>query len=151
MKITEIILDKIADSWLYEMAMYQREAKTFVQSLSPRIVQHLVKILVTESKTNHRKWAKEINMWLRDIQEIHLKPSGKTVSADTIFRWLTTDAPHQYDEMYVQRFVKTLARDYPNDPLKPENSTVINDVLNILKRVSHDIEHKKFNSIVDYL
>ena len=153
MKITEMLLDKIIDSTLFEMASSRKDAKRLITGLSPQIFGHLIKLFVFNSINNRSGWIKEINSWLNDIDDIYLKPSNKKPDWQTIYNWMIFDSAPHYTALYIDNKVKKLIATTFSDAsvhdYDPE--TVLNHILKILEQVTKDIADDKFITLENYL
>ena len=154
MKISDIILDHIGSTSLFEMARSRADAKDIITSVSPQIFTHLVKLFVFNSPESKNHWIKEINGWLDQIDDIYLKPSNKKPDWQTVYNWLVFDSSPHYDEDYIDGKVKKWkATDYKNVQLYDyDASLVLNQVLKIIELATKDIAvPNKFTTVREYL
>lgn len=153
MRIFDIIIDKLNETALFEMARNRAEAKSIVTNLSPEIFDHLLKLFVFSSPENKQGWIKELNAWLNKIDKIYLKPGSKKLDTQTLYNWLVFDSSPHYSENYVNSVVRKLkATNFKNVPIYDYDSTqVLNQILKILNDVSNDISNDIFTTIENYL
>ena len=154
MKLAEVILDKIADSQLFEMARSRKDAKTLITGLSAPIITHLVKLFVFNSPENKNHWIKEIDSWLNQIDDIYLKPTNKKPDWQTIYNWIVFDGSPHYDVDYVEGKVrKWINQDYMGvEVYDYDADLVLNQIFKIIENVAKDIEvPNTFVSIKEYL
>jgi len=152
MKIRELLLDKLSNSTLFEMAYERRKAKDTVTDLSPQIFDHLLKLFVFESPDTVNHWTQEINSFLNKINRIYLKPNKTKPDAVTLYTWIVDDSAPYYSVEYIKNTVDILTaqkynavkvRDY--DP-----EWVLNKILSIMQLACKDIALNKFRTITDY-
>ncbi len=154
MKINELLLDKIASTKLFEMARSRKDAKDLITSLSPQIINHIIKLFLFDSAENKRYWIKEIDSWLNQVDDVYLKPSNKKPDNQTIYNWFIFDSSPHYDVEYIDGKVKKwVSTEYKNFQVHDyDTEFVLNQILKIIKQVSRDISvPNKFISINDYL
>jgi len=152
MKWQEFVLDKIAETKLFEMASHRSDAKKIVKSLSPNIIKHMIKIFVFESPTNTNHWSNEIDVWLNRIDEIGLKKSG-SIDKNTLYNWLILDSEPHYDGAYVSKVVRKMTKvEYPDIKVRNfDPDEIASTVIGILTRVCSDIANDEFVTIKYYL
>lgn len=152
MKLFEIMLDKLNETALFEMAFERKKAKAKVVGLSPQIFRHLAKMLILNSPDDFKHWAGEVNGWMRDIQETTLKGNNKRIDKDTLYQWLVFESAPTYDETYIQTLKMYWEDDYPDALVLPhDESAVIVRMLTIIKNACADSEQGKFSKIEKYL
>ena len=154
MRLVDIVLDRVGESYIFEMARSRKEAKTLITGLSSPVVQHLIKLFVFNSPVNKAHWIKEINQWLNQIDDIYLKPSNKKPDWQTIYNWMVYDSSPHYSAEYIDgRVQKWLGGDYQGIQVYDYDAElVLNQILRILERVAKDISiPNKFRSITEYL
>lgn len=153
MRIRELLLDKISESRLFEMAKSRRDAKDKITSLSPQLFDHLIKLFVFNSPENKQHWITEINTWLWQIDKVKLKPDNKKPNWQTQYNWIVFDSDPHYNRQYVDVTVdKMIKRSYHSVKLYDYDSeNVLNNILSILLQVCKDIENDQFIKIEDYL
>jgi len=154
MRITEIILDKLANTKLFEMARSRKDAKDIVTSLSPQIFVHLLKLFVFDSKENKNHWVIEIDGWLNQIDNIYLKPSNKKPDWQTIYNWLIFDSSPYYNSEFLNGCVRKMKlTNYKNVvEYDYDADVVLNQILKIIEQVSKDLATpNKFITITDYM
>jgi hypothetical protein len=153
MKIFDVILDRLNETALFEMAYNRRKAQDMVTDLSPEIFDHLLKMFVFSSPENKQGWIGELNAWLSKINKIYLKPYSKKLDANTLYNWLIFDSAPHYSEQYVNSVIRKLqATTFKNIPVYDYDSTqVLNEILKILNNVSKDISNNTFTTIEHYL
>jgi hypothetical protein len=153
MKIFDIILDRLNETTLFEMARSRAQAKDIVTDLSSEIVDHLIKLFVFNSPQNKQGWITEINAWLDKIDNIYLKPNAKKIDSTTLYNWLVFDSSPHYSGNYISsRVQKMLATSYKNVPVYDyDPDHVMKQILNILSNVCKSIGNDTFTSIENYV
>jgi hypothetical protein len=153
MKIFDIILDRLNETTLFEMARSRAQAKDMVTDLSSEIVDHLIKLFVFNSPQDKQGWITEINAWLDRIDNIYLKPNAKKIDSTTLYNWLVFDSSPHYSGNYVSsRVKKLLATTYKNVSVYDYDSNhVMQQILNVLNNVCKSIGHDTFTTIENYL
>lgn len=69
MWISEIILDKLNETALFEMAFDRKEAIRKFQNLDFQIKKHLLKIVAFKDGENYHHHCHELNNWLDDLND----------------------------------------------------------------------------------
>lgn len=88
MKITDIVVDWLNDTPLFEMAHQRKRAIEIVTNYQHQIASHIVKCLYYDVSPETKKhWMAEINAWLGKINAIKLK-NGKKLSGDVYYNIL---------------------------------------------------------------
>lgn len=154
MKLSEIILDKIADTKLFEMARSRKDAKTITTGLSAPIIQHLIKLFVFNSPENKQHWIKEIDSWITQIDDIYLKPSNKKPDWQTLYDWIVFDGSPHYDADYLNgRVRKWVNHDYSGvEVYDYDADLVLSQIFKIIENLTKDIAiPNKFISIKEFL
>lgn len=153
MKICELLLDKLNNTKLFEMAHDRQKAKDIVTDLSPQIFDHLLKIFIFESPDTINHWQQEINGFLNKINRIYLKPNKSKPDASTLYTWIVDDSAPYYSVGYIENTIRILVRQQHNN-VKVRDfdpNWVLNKILSIIQLVCKDIAVGKFESIEDYL
>lgn len=152
MKLFEIMLDKLSETALFEMAFSRKQAKDKVIDLSPQIFEHIIKVLVLDSPDDVPHWLGEIDGWIGSIQKILLKSNNRRIDKDTLYQWLVFDSAPIYDAGFVVSQYKFWNRYYPNVLRHAHDPKLIMDrILTIMKLVCADVEKDNFISIEDYI
>lgn len=152
MKLADLIIDWLNETSLMEMAHSRSDAKKTVTGLSPQIFKHLLKLFVFDSIDSHPHWLSELDTWLNEIDDIHLKPSNKKPNKNTLYNWLIFDSAPHYDCDYIRHTIKKWKRtDYKNVPLHEYDCEfVLNRILSIISDICEDIHDNKFYTVEDY-
>lgn len=147
------VVDKLNETWLFEMATSRKAAKITVTSLSPTLFKHLLKLFIFNSPENKPHWIMEVNSYLRIINEIYLKPNNRKLRDKELYNWLIFDSSPYYSRGYILSIVEMWKdEDYPNIEMYDfDPDHVLNEILNIINRVCVDISKNKFVSIKYYL
>jgi hypothetical protein len=154
MMLFELLLEKLSDTLLFEMAFSRKSARDQVSALSPEIFEHLVKLFVFQAPEYKKHWITEINAWLTQINRIYLKPSKKKPSWQTLYRWLVFDSAPHYDARYIDGLVNIWRENQYSDLVLHDydSELVLNQILIILEKACQDIaEPNKFVSVNRYL
>jgi hypothetical protein len=150
MRITNIILDAIIHSSLFEMAEHRKDILLKIDSKAWLIDSHLLKILMYENVIDYDHWCSEITGWLKSVQRLKLKGSKKRLDRRDYFKLLWESLLESVDE--VQSHMEEVARDYPNYKIVNYDPAIIHKRLyDILSNVCYDIEHGIFTDIRSYL
>jgi hypothetical protein len=153
MRIYEILIDKLIETSLFEMAFDRKTAKNKITDLSPLIFEHLLKLFVFNYPQGRDHWITELNGWFKSINKIYLKSTNKKPSGTDIYTWLIFESAPHYDVNYLEDQVQIMIyEDYKNIPIHNyDPSWTLNKILSIIQNVSSDISKNKFRSIRDYL
>lgn len=145
MKLIEIFADKIVDLPLFEMAVERKMARSTIYNVSYTTVYHIVKLLIMPNAQYKEHWKREVNGYIRNIQNIVLKPKNKRLNTNQYYSWLVTEPEPRVDKM-----VEHARHDYKND--KFNIPTDLNEtVQHILYRICTDLGNDQFISIDYYL
>lgn len=147
---TDFLLDVISDTPLFEMAYARSKAQDKVTSISPQIVQHLVKIFAVHSPNDLQHWKNEINGWLWDIEDIRLK-DNKRITQYNYHDWLLNKAHTNYTPEIIKKYIERFRMEYPGTRADADPEFIANQVSHILAHVAADLAENKFTSINDYL
>lgn len=146
MRLIEILIDKIIELPLLEMAIERKMAHRDIHGISFELTNHIIKTLVIPESGDREHWKNEIDEWLQNIQRIILKPKNKRLSQTQYFEWLVREPEYVADE----RWIRLLKHRY-----KDENFVVsydLNETLqHILYRLCVDLGNNQFESIENYL
>lgn len=153
MRIFDIIIDKLNETTLFEMAFERKKAKKTVTSLSPQIVKHLIKLFVFNSPENKNTWISEIDGWLNDIDDIYLKPDKEKLEFIDVYDWMINQSGPYYNGQYVESVVTKLkSTKFKNVTTYDYDSNhVMEKILTILNNVCKSIGNNTFTTIEDYL
>jgi hypothetical protein len=145
MKILEII-SKIP---LIEMAIARSDAKKTTLSLSEPIVDHLYKMFVVNSPDAQRHWKKELNAWIKKINNIRLKPSSSKPSKEDLYDWIT-----DYQRLTTVNYLSAKINEW-QDEYKLHNEIdhefVVNHIAGLLNLICRDISANKYINIQQYI
>lgn len=67
--------------YINTMSIKKADGVKFVSAVSRPLVEHIIKLLIIDSKSGREHWIKEIDNWLREISSIRLKPKDKPLKA----------------------------------------------------------------------
>jgi hypothetical protein len=153
MRIFDIIIDKLNETTLFEMAFERKKAKKTVTSLSPQIVKHLIKLFVFNSPENKTKWISEIDGWLNDIDDIYLKPDTEKLEYVDVHDWMINQSSPHYNGKYLDSVVRKLkSTTFKNVTTYDYDSNhIMEKILTILNNVCKSIGNDTFTTIEDYL
>lgn len=106
MKIREITswcLDRVIETPVFEMAYNRKKAMDIVTAQANPIASHLIYVLLYPGVQTQDHWRPELNKFLRIVNKVRLKPSGKKLSSSDYFALLFTE-PLELD-VQVQDYV----------------------------------------------
>lgn len=132
MKLSEIFLDKIRCTALYEMAYSRDEAWKKCTGLVQPLTLHLLKILVMPSSVHVSHWKKEIKNYLDIMLDIKLKPNNKRLSYGTYREWLIEQP--DFREKHIFRKINNLKKDHLDEKFEIPD-TIIDDYKSIMERI----------------
>ena len=159
MKLSEIILDGIIRTSLFEMANDRAIIIQGVHNLTPNIILHLVKILMFgEECVSVNHWCSEINAALRKIQLNKLKGSHKPLNSEKLYDIMfigplghTSTAEEWMSVVWDEQDSKGKFK-YRKLPIQQPSGTIIHGALEkIISKVSVDISKQAFKDIRNYL
>ena len=149
MKITDIILDYILDTKLFEMAFRRKKILNDLLHQSGILSEHLVKLLMYPSSQSHDHWVGEVDGWLRKTQRQKTK-NKKRLDKGVYFYYFFTGPFETFEE--VQDYMNDIYREYSDLTIEEPDARIIHKKLHdITTQLSYDISKGKFESIKDYL
>jgi hypothetical protein len=150
MRIVDILLDRLCETRLFEMAFERKRAINNADSLCDPISMHMIKVLMFGQATQRQHWLKEIDTWLRSVQRHILKTTKKPLPFKDLM-YLLHEGPLEH-VWEVQDRMNELYSDYPQQTITQPDAAVLHKQLEELySRVCYDISEKKFKTISDYL
>lgn len=145
MRLIELLIDKLTDMPLFEMAYERKQAWRIVNGVSYPLTEHLVKVLIMPHSIYKNYWLQEINGFLRKIDDIVLKPKNKRLTQRQYWNWLVTEPEYR-----IEKIIKHIQYDYPKEQINVPND-LTQKIHHILYRVSVDLGKDRFNRIEYYL
>jgi hypothetical protein len=127
----EKLISKIATkSILLEMAFQRKEVISEILSLSHKINEHLLYLILYPNHLAINHWKMEITGWLNGIGKMSLKPNNKRLDYETYF-----DSFTRYFDNNAKSYIINTSQDALSDEGEFEEYTINNLPLNdILKR-----------------
>ena len=151
MKISEIILDKLNDTRLFEMAFDRKSAKQQFSNLTLQLKKHLIKIVAFKDGMNYQHHCHEINNWLDDLDTVRWNRTQR-LKKDTIME-LLWDGPLGHGAIAVEDTINTMIR--VHNYTVPRNQLSYHQIYELLFKVydemSFDLSRGKVDSIQHYL
>lgn len=149
MKISEIMVDFVMSTRLFEMAYAKRVALDKVRYLQDQIAEHLIRIVMFETAQSRDHWFQELNAWLYSIQNIRIKSSNKPLDQKTLMNLLFDEPLGSVAE--IQDKLNYLFQKYPGLKIDQPHAQIIHKKLfDVIQEISWDIEHRKFQGIQKY-
>lgn len=151
MKITDIIVDRIINTDLFEMAYQRKRAIDKISNFQDQIAIHLIKYLyydMPEETKNH--WKAELDAWLESINRVKLK-NNKKLDGYQYYKILFTEPLGE--RVNVEDCVKDINK---NSGMKSKQGIIAISELHvklerIIHKIAYDLSNGKFYSINDYL
>jgi hypothetical protein len=149
MRLFELLMDRLCDTSLMEMAFQRKQARTHATGLSNQLSLHMIKILMFGKAVQLAHWIKECDVWLHDIQDMTLKNTKKPLGyADLMY--LLHEGPLELVEQ-VQKKMNRLYREYPDHEItEPDAGAIHKQLLDIYSRICLDISQEKFKTVAEY-
>lgn len=145
----EWLVKATTNTKLFEMAYERKKAEAEVSGLADPIMLHIIKVLYFEDKINHSKHIKDINNWLKKIQQIRLKPNGSNVKERDYYQWLFSEP---YDGLETLEYILDIRLDdYASLKTLLPREMLNEQLFEIYARLSEDLSKTKFKTIEDYL
>ena len=149
MKISEIFLDTIASTKLFEMAFERKVAIQKARNLQNQISRHLIKIIMYSNSEYVNHWCNELNSWLIDISDTILKRTNRPLDSATLMKILFEEPMESVDE--VQRKMNKIYNEYPEVSIdEPDGRIVHSKLYSMLNNICDDIAVDKFYDIRKY-
>ena len=111
--LREAILDVVANTYLFEMAVRQQEAKKEIASKAMQITRHWIKLQLMPKSVDVNKWNKEIKNWFRNYESLRLKPNSKGLTLEQGWEWFSDFTFHMKTQEDLDRIVQHVKEDYP--------------------------------------
>ncbi len=151
MRISEIILDKLNETALFEMAFDRKEAIRKFQNLDLQIKKHLLKIVAFKDGLNYQHHCHELNNWLDDLNEVKWNKT-QHLSKDVIMKCLW-EGPLGHGTSSVkepiEKWVKTYNYAVPRNKLT--YAQIYELLFKIYDEMSFDLSKGDVNNIQHYL
>jgi hypothetical protein len=151
MRISEVILDKLNETALFEMAFDRKEAIKKFQNLDYQIQRHLIKITAFKDGLNYQHHCGEINGWLDHLNDVKWNRT-QYLSKYIIMKCLW-EGPLGHGAIAVEDGVKTLIRVHRYSV--PRNDLSIHRIYELLFKIydemSFDLSNGNVNNIQHYL
>ncbi len=147
MKVWEIISEKLADSFLFEMAFSRKEVESKITNESYQIIIHLIKILKWQDELNYQKHIGDVNSWLYKIQAYYIKGNKKPTQTD-YYKWMFLDVAQ--NEKTISRYIKGLHK-YHHLPVIRTDDEVFDSIKGILYQISYELPLDNFDDLTTYL
>lgn len=150
--LKEWLAEKLQYTELFEMAETRAKAEKTIRGVGKEIIYHLAKVLYWEDALNKQKHLKDIQNWLRDIDDIELKPNNKKPKENDIYEWLWSAPFGNGCEWFHTKIINRRLEDYhelPRTNLSVEE--LYRELERICKEISRDISTDEFISIENYL
>ena len=150
MRILDLILDRISETQLFEMAFRRKEALSHALHLSDQISMHIIKVLMYGQCEHTNQWCQEIDGWLRGIQRYRLKTNSKPLPYRDLL-YLLHEGPLEHVSE-VQDKMNEIFADYPSLIIvQPDAAQIHKQLLELYSRICLDISQEKFKTLTDYL
>ena len=150
MKIVDLLLDRLTDTALFEMAFSRKKARDKASDLQIPIAKHLIKILMFGNSSIQAHWIKETNTWLYDIQDMRIKNQNKPLNSKVLFQLLFEEPLGSIEDTQIR--MNRAHNDYPDETITQPNATEVNRQLSwIYQNVCQAISDSQFKGLQDYL
>lgn len=149
MKISDILVDGLMSTRLFEIAFKKKIAIDNARRLQMQIARHLVKLEMYSNSEYVNHWTSEVNAWLHDIQDTKLKENNRPLNEKILYRILLDEPLGTVDD--VQSRMNRIYNEQPKLHIDQPNADEISKILAWkLSRICHDIANTKFKDIKDY-
>jgi hypothetical protein len=149
MRITEILLDYIGGTKLFEMAFERKIAINQARSLQNQISRHLIKVFMYQDSEYVNHWCNELNTWLSDIQDNIVKGTKRPLDSHTLMKIIFHEPMESVDE--VQNLMNRVYKQYKNIKItQPDAAIIHKNIYLIADSVCNDITNSKFEDIKNY-
>lgn len=148
MRWKEIIVNMIAESEIFEMAMARKDAESKITGLGEPTLEHLIKILKWQDNLNYQKHIGDINSWLYKIQNIYIKGNKKPTQHD-YYTWIFVDNVTA-GEIVIRRWIKGLYQYHDLYVIRTDEE-VYDIIKHMIYQISFELPTNNFDDIADYL
>lgn len=150
MRIIDLLLDRLSETRLFEMAFERKKAVDKAISITNQLSRHMIKLIMYDQcqETNH--WCTEVDSWLHDIQDTTLKASQRPLPYRDLM-YLLYECPLEHISE-VQKKMNRIHKQYLSHKIvEPDAGVVHKRLMDIYSQVCKDISEEKFETIADYL
>ena len=149
MRISEIILDKLNETALFEMAFERKTAINIVRGKAKPIVDHLIYLLIYKNSNARNHWKSELSAFINSIDYLYLKPSKRKLSGNDYYN-LLFEEPLGGDIIQIEKLLSQ-ALSKEGDPNATINPYILKESLEkIIHKLSFDLANDQYKSIDDY-
>lgn len=150
MKIREILLDRIIESKLFEMAFEKKIAMDKARHLQNQIARHMIKIAMYGKSDYVKHWIQEVDGWLYDIQDNKLKGTNRPLGGKDLRKILINEPLGTIND--VQTKMNRIYNEYPTLAIDEPNVDNISKMITwVLANSCDDIAGSLFKGIRKYL
>lgn len=150
MRISEIILDKLNETALFEMAFERKTAINIVRGKAKPIVDHLIYLLIYKNSNAINHWKSELSAFINSIDYLYLKPSKRKLSGNDYYN-LLFEEPLGGDIIQTEKLLSQ-ALSKEGDPNATINPYFLKESLEkIIHKLSFDLANDQYKSIDDYV
>lgn len=108
MKITDIVVNALMRTSVFEQAYHRRQALDILISLQDHIALHLVKLYMYADSQSVNHWQSELNAAFARVNRVKVKSSGQRLDANTLRDYLFEQPLGTIAD--VQQFMNDIAR-----------------------------------------
>ena len=127
------------------MAYTRKDAIHRMQALQYPANMHIIKLLKWEDPVNFEKHIRDIDTWMKEIQNIDIKPSNSKLKADKYLDILFRE-PFEPEKNFSTKISRSLS-EYSNLPVLKTDEQVYKDLRDIHTHLSFVLAEDKFQSI----
>jgi len=166
MRISDIILDRLSETKLYEMVRERQRAMDTVRNLADTVVEHCSKILMYGDTRERSVWISELGAYSDQIIAASARfrrKTGRSISSDRLLDIMMTDDVRSLEKFQqliedIDRRVNRIAvkRNLPVMKIVVDHEIIHRQILEILSRISSSLEEGEipdfeaiFSEIVD--
>lgn len=116
MKLRDLLIEKLSETTLFEMAFSRQEAWRRVSGLTRPIASHIVKLLIMPYSGDRQHWKNEIENWLNGehgLSEIILKPQNRRLALQEYRDWMILQPEVTINDKHFRMYKKQ----YPDEKI----------------------------------
>lgn len=135
--------------FLSEQAKHRSDVESKITDISFPLIEHLIKVLKWEDEVNYKKHCITIEDFIFEIEKKSKIKGNKLPKTKDYFQWIFHDVVQ--NQYIVDKWVKTLSREYGDLREIRTNVEVFNELKRIITELSNDLPYRKVKDIEEYL
>lgn len=131
-----------------EQASKRNDCEISIKHLSDPLIEHFIKIYHWDDPVNLGHHYRAINTWLGKIYRTYRVANNKRPTPDMYYNWLFKDQFQNINDLNM--LIKSMD-EYHGLPILNDIKTTYQLIDTIIRKISTDMGHNKFESLYDYV